>query len=158
MTGAAMNGNEVFYSVIGTDEPDWAQRAAHYALSVLDALKKQNWQISLTFCDDATIQSLNRDYRNIDSPTDVLSFALGELEPVNDGEDIFIAGDVVISVPALYRNAEDFGVSADEELRRLIIHGILHLSGMDHADNEPDQPMMQLQEQLLNQLGGNSIL
>lgn len=153
-----MNGNEVFYSVIGTDEPAWAQRAADYALSVLDALNKQNWQVSLTFCDDATMQSLNRDYRNVDAPTDVLSFALGELEHVNNGQDVFIAGDVVISVPALYRNAEDFGVSADEELRRLIIHGILHLSGMDHEDNEPHQPMLQLQEQLLGQLGGNSIL
>lgn len=153
-----MNGNEVIYSAIGTDEPAWAQRAADYALSVLDALHTQNWQVSLTFCDDATIQSLNREYRHIDAPTDVLSFALGELEHVDNGQDIFIAGDLVISIPALYRNAEDFAVTVDEELRRLIIHGILHLSGMDHKDDEPGQPMLQLQEQLLLQLGGNVIL
>jgi probable rRNA maturation factor len=46
----------------------------------------------------------------------------------------------------------------DEELRRLIIHGILHLSGMDHSDNSPDQPMLELQERLLRQMGGDAIL
>lgn len=151
-----MNGNEVFYSVMGISEPPWAQKAADFALSVLDFLEKRNWQVSLTFCDDETIQALNRDYRHTDSPTDVLSFSLGAFVPVEDGEKIYIAGDVVISVPALRRNATEFGVSEDEELRRLIIHGILHLAGMDHEDNSADQPMLQLQERLLQQIGGGA--
>jgi probable rRNA maturation factor len=153
-----MNGNEVFYSIIGIEEPTWAQSAADFAISVLDILEKRDWQVSLTLCDDTTIQALNRDYRHLDSPTDVLSFALGEYEPLEQGEDIYIAGDVVISIPALRRNAAEFEVTEDEELRRLIIHGILHLSGMDHEDNASDQPMLEEQERLLRQLGGNAIL
>ncbi len=153
-----MNGNEVFYSIMGLEEPPWAQRAADFALSVLDLLEKRNWQVSLTLCDDTTIQALNRDYRHIDALTDVLSFPLGEFMPVEEGEDIYIAGDVVISVPTLHRNAAEFGVAVDEELRRLIIHGILHLSGMDHEDSSADQSMLELQERLLCQLGGNAIL
>jgi len=153
-----MNTNEVFYSIIGIDEPSWAQRSADYALSVLDALGKKDWQISLTFCDDNTIQTLNRDYRHVDSPTDVLSFVLGEYEPIEGSESIYLAGDIVISIPAIERNAEEYGVGEDEELRRLIIHGILHLSGMSHEDDSPDQPMLLLQEKLLKTLGGNVIL
>ncbi len=150
-----MQGNEVFYSVLGTEEPEWAQRAAEYALSVLDALGKKDWQVSLTFCDDATIQALNRDYRHIDAPTDVLSFELGQREPSGDVDGIYLAGDVVISIPAIFRNAEEFAVDSDEELRRLIIHGILHLDGMDHRTDDSDQPMLKFQEQLLESLGGH---
>jgi probable rRNA maturation factor len=153
-----MNGNEVFYSIMGIEEPSWSQRAADFALSVLDHLEKHNWQVSLTLCDDRTIQELNRDYRHIDSPTDVLSFSLGASVPVEGGEKIYIAGDVVISIPALRRNAAEFGVSEDEELRRLIIHGILHLAGLDHEGNAPDQPMLELQERLLRQIKGDVIL
>lgn len=150
-----MNGNEVFYSIMGIEEPRWAQRAAEFALSALDFIGKRDWQVSLTFCDDTTIQTLNRDYRHIDSPTDVLSFCLGGNEPVEGGGALYIAGDIVISIPALLRNAADFGVTEDEELRRLIIHGILHLSGMDHEDNSPEQPMLVTQEKILRQLGGS---
>ncbi len=153
-----MNGNEVFYSIMGIEEPPWSQKAADFALSVLDRLEKRNWQVSLTLCDDETIQALNRDYRHIDSPTDVLSFSLGAFVPVDGGENIYIAGDVVISIPALRRNAAEFEVSEDEELRRLIIHGILHLAGMDHEDTSPDQPMLELQEELLRHIGGDIIL
>jgi probable rRNA maturation factor len=59
------------------------------------------------------------------------------------------------------RNAEDFGISRDEELRRLIAHGILHLSGMDHEDSDPSRSMLLLQEELIRDLaaqGGHSIL
>lgn len=153
-----MQGNEVFYSVLGTEEPAWAQRAAEYALAVLDALGKKDWQVSLTFCDDATIHALNRDYRHIDAPTDVLSFMLGQREPMGDPEGIYLAGDIVISIPALFRNAEEFAVDPDEELRRLIIHGILHLDGLDHENTDPDQPMLKFQESLLATLGGHVLL
>jgi len=152
-----MNGNEVFYSLLGVEEPKWAQDAAEYALSVLDTLGEKNWQVSLTFSDDVTIRALNRDYRKIDAVTDVLSFVLGEYEPVEGGEPIYLAGDIVISLPALDRNAMDFRVTPDEELRRLIIHGMLHLAGMDHLDDDPSQPMLKLQEELLVRLGGHII-
>ena len=156
-----MNGNEVRCSTLEIEEPAWSARAADYALAALDSLGKRNWQISLVFCGDRAIQELNRDYRQIDAPTDVLSFTLGEYEPLAEGEarePAYIAGDIVISVPAIERNADDFQVAPDEELRRLIVHGILHLSGLDHADNSPDQPMLQEQEALLRRLGGTVLL
>ncbi len=156
-----MNGNEVRYSVLEIEEPTWASNAANFALAALDELGKRNWLVSLVLCGDGTIQELNRDYRGIDAPTDVLSFPLGEYEPVEEGasaEPLYIAGDIVISVPAMERNSDEFLVSPDEELRRLIVHGILHLSGMDHADNSPEQPMLREQEDLVRRLGGSIIL
>lgn len=147
-----MNGNEIRCSTIVIQNPDWASRAADFALLVLDSLQKRDWQISLVFCDDSSMQKLNRDYRAIDSATDVLSFPLGAVEPSKRGRKKFIAGDIVISVEALERNSKDFSVSKDEELRRLIVHGILHLSGMDHEDNSAKQPMLVQQEELLSKL------
>jgi probable rRNA maturation factor len=75
-----------------------------------------------------------------------------------EGKTLFLAGDIVISLPALARNAGEFSVSQDEEMRRLIIHGILHLSGLDHADNDPAQPMLQEQERILASIKGAALL
>jgi probable rRNA maturation factor len=97
------------------------------------------------FCNNRYIKSLNTQYRNKDEATDVLSFPLGETGP--DGQ--FLAGDLVISLASLEENARFFKVSADEELRRLLIHGILHLSGYDHKTNEAKEPMLIEQEKIL---------
>jgi len=113
--------------------------------------------LSLLFCGDDFIRTLNRDYRNKDEATDVLSFSMGD-SIEEEGNTIFIAGDIVISIPSLARNAEEFNVSRDEELKRLIIHGILHLSGMDHEDNSPLQPMLAEQEAILKTVQGERIL
>jgi len=68
-----------------------------------------------------------------------------------DGNLRFNAGDIVISLDSLRSNAETFNVTMNEELKRLLIHGILHLSGMDHSDNDPQQEMLQLQEKILKE-------
>lgn len=120
-----------------------------FVLDVLEHLKKENWDVSLHFCSDPFIQELNKAYRNIDSPTDVLSFEMGEMYVDEDGSNRYVAGDIVISVDSLKKNAIDFSVSQNEELKRLIIHSILHLSGMDHSDNSKEQPMLILQEDIL---------
>jgi len=117
-------------------------------------LGQDGWDLSLLVCDDAFIVNLNEQYRNKEGPTDVLSFEQGERYETPDGMR-FLAGDIVISLDALARNAQDFSVSVDEELRRLVIHGILHLSGMDHASNDPSEPMLLRQESLLAQLAGS---
>ena len=123
--------------------------AVDFVSDVLKYLKKENWDVSLHFCFDPFIQELNKTYRNIDSPTDVLSFEMGESYVDEDGEARYVAGDIVISVDTLKKNANYFSVSENEELKRLIIHSILHLSGMDHSDNSKDQPMLILQEDIL---------
>jgi probable rRNA maturation factor len=153
--------NEVEISVEGIGTPNWLDRARDFALAVLARTGKDGWDLSILICDDAFIRGLNRQYRDKDESTDVLSFEQGDSYKSPDGSERFLAGDIVISLDALTRNAEEFGISRDEELRRLITHGILHLSGMDHEDNESTRPMLLLQEEILRGLaasGGPSIL
>jgi probable rRNA maturation factor len=153
--------NEVEISVEGIDTPPWLDRAKSFALAVLERQGKDGWDLSILICDDEFIRGLNRQYREKDEPTDVLSFEQGDSYRGPGGEERFLAGDIVISLEALGRNAEEFGISRDEELRRLIAHGILHLSGMDHEDNDSSRPMLILQEEILRGIaasGGPSII
>jgi probable rRNA maturation factor len=148
--------NEVEISVEGVGTPDWIDRARSFALAVLERLGKGNWDLSLLVCDDSFIRGLNRQYRDRDEATDVLSFEQGDSYKASDGSEHILAGDIVISLEALARNAEEFGITRDEELRRLIVHGILHLDGMDHEDLDPSRPMLSLQEELLRELAAGS--
>lgn len=117
-------------------------------LSYLDEKR----DFSVTFVTDEEIQELNREYRDIDSPTDILTFRL------SDGDDDFPQyddelGDIFISLESMKRNAESFGVENSDELRRLLLHGILHLRGMDHATNDfTFEPMLIEQERILSLL------
>ena len=141
-------------SVSFNDEPPGSidpVRVENFISEVLKDLNLKNWDISLLFCDDAFIQNLNKQYRDIDSPTDVLSFEQGDEYFDEAGETRFMAGDIVISLDSLRFNAEEFNVDINEELKRLIVHGILHLNGMDHSDNSPEQEMLKFQEELLMQ-------
>ena len=141
-------------SVSFNDEPPGSidpVRVENFISEVLNELNLKNWDISLLFCDDAFIQNLNKQYRDIDSPTDVLSFEQGDEYFDDAGETRFMAGDIVISLDSLRFNAEEFNVEINEELKRLIVHGILHLNGMDHSDNSPEQEMLKFQEKLLVQ-------
>jgi probable rRNA maturation factor len=140
-------------SLEDVEEPPWQNAAAAFAKKVLRALGHGNWDLSLRFTNNAAIKNLNRQYRNIDEPTDVLSFTLGE---ISGGR--CLPGDIVISLDALEENARAFSVSSDEELRRLIIHGILHLDGMDHITNGADEPMLVKQETLLAELADHYII
>jgi probable rRNA maturation factor len=131
--------------------PAWVDALTRYIQNVLNTLGKDDWDLSLLFCNDAYIANLNAQYRNKDEATDVLSFSLGETYADEDGKERYLPGDIVISLETLEENARYFAVSLDEELRRLVIHGILHLSGMDHGTNEKSEPMLLLQEDLLKQ-------
>ena len=140
-------------SVSFSDEPpgsiDPAQ-VENFVSEVLKDLKHKNWDVSLFFCGDDFIQSLNKRYRDIDSPTDVLSFEQGDEYFDEMDEKRFMAGDIVISIDSLLFNAKEFNVEINDELKRLIVHGVLHLSGMDHSDNSPEQKMLKFQEELLS--------
>ncbi|GMO40865.1 MAG: rRNA maturation RNase YbeY [Termitinemataceae bacterium] len=119
---------------------------------VLKKLSIDNWNVSVVFCSNSFIQNLNKTYRGKDEPTDVLSFAQqdinGEWEPCAESGNAE-AGDIVISLEYLSANAAAFGVSETEELQRLLIHGLLHLKGMDHSTNEAGEEMLLLGERLL---------
>lgn len=133
--------------------PSWKERAKVYILKILSYLEKDSWDLSVLFCNNAYIRSLNVRYRGRDEATDVLSFSLGETV-----RGRFIPGDIVISLETLEENARFFKVEPDEELRRLLIHGILHLDGMDHRTNKAEEPMLQLQEKILAVLAGEHIV
>ena len=120
-------------------------------------IRRIPWDFSILLCDDALIRSLNRQYRGIDGPTDVLSFEIGD-EYEDADKAFFCAGEIVISIDRLAFNSREFGVSRNEELKRLVIHGMLHLNGMDHSDNTLEQEMLQIQESILKTLEGVTLL
>lgn len=139
----------------GLPEASWAQRYQAWVLEAFSVLGVTAWACSVTFCDDAFIQGLNRQFRGLDKPTDVLSFT----EDPSDRPDLLgadperiLCGDLVISLQTLKLNAEYFQVSEEEELKRLSLHGFLHLLGWDHSTNDADEPMLRHQEQLLERL------
>ena len=113
----------------------------------LASLGCENAEVSLLLVTDARIATLNTLYRGDPTPTDVLSFPLGEgffphLHPT-------LLGDVVISVETAARQARGGGRSLEEETARLLIHGLLHLTGYDHAERREAREMFRLQRRLL---------
>jgi probable rRNA maturation factor len=149
--------NRVEFSVENTQAPSWLDAARLFIQKVLARLSRDDWDLSVLFCDNAYIRDLNARFRNKDEATDILSFPLGETI-VEEGLARYLPGDLVISLETLEENARYFSVSCDEELRRLFIHGILHLDGMDHASNAETEPMLQFQEEIVAQLNGERIL
>lgn len=135
-------------------EPDWLEALQGFARAVLEKENLTNWEISLTLCHDPYIKELNSLYRGKDEPTDVLSFCQGEGEFIDNAEDGPVpAGDIVVSMDTLEKHARTFDVPLEEELKRVVIHGILHLKGMEHESNDPEEKMLRYQETLLEGLG-----
>ena len=137
----------------GIDEKS-IESAVSQILSYLDA----DGDFSIHFVTDDGIRALNREYRDKDEATDILTFALsdGEAFPEIEGEEKEL-GDIFISLESMRRNAASFSVSEEEELRRLLVHGILHLLGYDHATNDfASEPMLIKQEKMMDDLGFRS--
>jgi probable rRNA maturation factor len=135
---------------ITVDDPQlaWLEDVRQYLGATLDYLNRDRWDLSVVFCDDAYIHELNRRFRQKDEATDVLSFPLGDMVD-EDGDHWYLPGDIVVSLDMVRANAAYFAVDYHEELRRVLVHGILHLDGMDHATNAADEPMLLLQERIL---------
>jgi probable rRNA maturation factor len=150
--------NRIETAVRDVAEPAWTGALEAFAAAVLVRLGRDGWDLSFLICGDAAIRELNREYRGRDEPTDVLSFALGENFDDPEAGLRWAAGDIVVSLDALARNAAEFAVPADEELRRLVVHGILHLDGLDHATNDAAEPMLVWQEELLRAMPDSRIL
>ena len=130
--------------------------------------------VTLTLTDDEGIRELNRQFRGLDKPTDVLSFSMLEGEEADikyedeyevveseDGEEVGASadpfadmlGDVVISVPRAEAQAEEYGHSFERELGFLFVHGFLHLLGYDHESEEQEREMFAKQEEVLKIAG-----
>ncbi len=125
--------------------------AAELSRAVLDRIGRDKNSLTITFIRDRAMRKLNRDYRGIDKPTDVLSFAYHE------AEDDFVAesethnlGDVVISVETADRYRKEPGLTFEREIECLIIHGALHLAGYDHETDNGE--MNRLEKKLRKEL------
>lgn len=140
---------------VPADYIDLLERALQFA-SKREGLSGET-EMSVNFVDDREIQELNRNYRQKDSPTDVISFAmqeLGEGEIKIDGPDMpIILGDIVISVDRAEEQAEEYGHSLEREFAFLTIHGFLHLLGYNHLNDEEEKEMFDLQNKILSEFG-----
>ena len=126
-----------------------------YLNRVLSELSLSNVEFSVSFIDEDHMHQMNMEFRNIDDSTDILSFAAEDDDGfgfVSAGRRKRVLGDMLICPEVLKRNARSFNVSDNEELRRLLIHGVLHLSGDNHQTNDPSEPMLIKQEKILAKL------
>ena len=117
--------------------------------STLKHEKVNHGIFNVIFVLDDEIHKLNREYRNVDRVTDVISFALEDNDDFSYG-DIRMLGDIYICIPQMKRQAEEYGHSEKRELSFLAVHGLLHLLGYDHMKKEDEEVMFKLQEEILD--------
>lgn len=113
-------------------------------------------EVSVTIVDNETIHQMNQEYRQVDRPTDVLSFPLWEPDEewiVSEEEPEVHLGDIVISLPKAEEQATEYGHSLGREIGFLATHGFLHLLGYDHETKEEETEMFTKQEEILKQIG-----
>ncbi|MDH5738826.1 MAG: rRNA maturation RNase YbeY [Nitrospira sp.] len=125
----------------------------HLAQCILNAVGEAKSELSLELIGDARIRRLNREYRTHDRVTDVLAFPIREaVAPQVRTPTTNMLGDVVISVPTAFRQAQEAGRSIDDELATLLVHGVLHLCGYDHERSPREAVRMSRREQHVLQM------
>ena len=119
-----------------------------------DYMKLDNVTFNIIIVDNEKIHEINREYRGIDRPTDVISFALeDEKDMLLDSEAGRILGDIYISLDKCIEQAKEYGHSFLRELAFLSVHGFLHLQGYDHMKKEDEEVMFKLQDDILDSYG-----
>ena len=122
----------------------------------------ENTEMSVTLMDNEHIHEINKKYRGVDKPTDVISFAIEEDDPdevpiiLPEDEEFDIPkniGDIMVSMDKVKEQAEYLGHSEDRELGFLVVHGFLHLNGYDHMKEEDEKEMFGLQREILDSYG-----
>ncbi len=117
---------------------------------------KKNVNVYITLTDNANIQVINAEHRNIDKPTDVLSFPMFEREEIDglkeEDEQEDILGDIIVSLEKVKEQADEYGHSFKRELAYLVTHGMLHLLGYDHMIEEEKVVMRKREEEILGAL------
>ena len=160
---------DIFIQVFDEFEDDvcvsWLGRVCVAVLESEDV----HQQVSLVIADDKTVRLLNSDYRGLDKTTDVLSFAFdnegeyygkGEVPSEWSADEEFVLppgesaglGEVIVSYPQAVRQAEEAGHSVQQELAHLITHGILHLMGHDHMDDDDERKMNASEQRVMERL------
>ena len=121
--------------------------AAQRELACVDHLAPDDVELSILLCDDAFIRTLNAQWRGLDKPTNVLSF------PATTAARRLTLGDIAVAFETSAREAEARGVSLDDHLCHLVVHGFLHLLGFDHEDEDEAERMEALETRILAALG-----
>ncbi len=147
-----MNNIEIFNTLdIEIEELKEIRKLLDYAC---DYCKLKNVSFNIIIVDDEKIHEINREYRGIDRPTDVISFALeDEKDMVLDSSMGRVLGDIYISLDRCRAQALEYGHSFLRELAFLSIHGLLHLQGYDHMKKEDEEVMFKLQDEILDSYG-----
>ena len=122
-----------------------------------EKLDKSNIYINIILTTPENIRKANREYRNIDKETDVLSFPMFEKDEINEikknkSEVFDVLGDIIISIDRVKEQAEEYGHSFERELSYMIVHGFYHLMGYDHIKEEDKKVMRPKEEKVLNDL------
>jgi probable rRNA maturation factor len=133
-------------------DPGLLEKASQTAIQEVDP--GQETDVTLVITDDAQVQELNRQFREIDDTTDVLSFPSGEID-LGTGKPYL--GDIIISYPRALTQALRAGHPVETELQLLAVHGVLHLLGFDHSDEVEKTQMWAMQETALKKLGLSDI-
>jgi probable rRNA maturation factor len=121
------------------------------AQTVLNILRPEmDYELTILVEDDSHVQKLNKQYRQIDQTTDVLSFESNDLNPESG---LLYLGDIIISYPMAYNQSIAAGHPVLSELQLLVVHGLLHLLGYDHAEPVEKEKMWAVQKDILDQLG-----
>lgn len=133
---------------INEDYQTWisVEHLRSYAEKTLLYLDAVECDLTVVISNNADIRELNRNYRHIDAPTDVLSFVYDMRDPETNARYL---GDIIISAEKLKEQAEEAGHSIDKELCILIVHGVLHLNGYDHEVEEDEPVMLPLQDKII---------
>ncbi|MDD6816915.1 MAG: rRNA maturation RNase YbeY [Firmicutes bacterium] len=131
---------------------DTMMQAAEYCLDA-EQIDTERSEISVTFVSLEEIHELNREYRQVDSPTDVLSFPqFDDLDDLPEEGEIML-GDVVICSDRAKEQAEEFGHSFEREIIYLFVHSVLHLLGYDHMDEDEKRIMRRREEEVMERIG-----
>ena len=110
----------------------------------------ENTYVSFLITTNDVIQNINSEYRGKDTPTDVISFAYNETENIGPFD---ILGDIIISAEKVTEQAKEYGHSTEREFYYVLCHGMLHLLGYDHIDDEDKKAMREKEEELLKEIG-----
>ncbi len=130
---------------ITTDNEDAIKKAVEAVLKAEEL--HGDFEVSVSFVTNEEIKELNRDYRNVDSETDVLSF------PMDDEFDgVTILGDIVLSTQKIIEQANDLGNSLEREMLYLTVHSMLHLIGYDHMNDDEKKEMREKEKEIMKNL------
>lgn len=130
-------------------EKSFVRKVVKHTLKKMEAEKSE---VNIIFVGLEEIHEINKTYRNVDRPTDVISFALEDTEDVTVYEER-VLGDIYICLDKVHEQAKEYGHTEIREMAFLIVHGLLHLLGYDHMIKEEEKIMFGLQEEILNEMG-----